>query len=168
MNSSYRKSWCILACMVAFTSHPVVAAPFMFDDIEFWVGTGANRAALVIDWVEMSPDPPALVWGYRWDGVATGYDMLRSVVEVDDRLFAKLGEFDEGASLFGLGYDVDNDDHFGALKFNHAGQPIETVFDETGIALSGSPDADGRSRDGHRFGRLLRRRLVHCRLALRQ
>jgi len=25
-------------------------AAFTFDDIEYWVGTGSNRAALVIDW----------------------------------------------------------------------------------------------------------------------
>ena len=48
------------------------ATPFSFDDIQYWVGTGANRAALVIDWSDTSTQPAALVWGFRWDGIAHG------------------------------------------------------------------------------------------------
>ena len=40
-------------------------------DIQLWAGTGANEAAMVIDWNDGKSDE-SLVWGYRWDGSATG------------------------------------------------------------------------------------------------
>src|SRR4051812_7181082 len=67
------------------------AATFSFDDITYWVGSGSSRSALVIDWSDSSIQPPALVWGYRWDGVKHGNDMLMAIVAADARLFAKLG-----------------------------------------------------------------------------
>jgi hypothetical protein len=113
----------------------ISAQPFNFDDIEFWVGTGANRAALVIDWLENSSEPPALVWGYRWDGAANGRDMLHAVVAADPRLFAKFGNHAEyGAAVFGYGYDAGND---GAFEIDDG-----TVFDAAGLAFVPSP-ADG-------------------------
>ena len=132
----------IAACVVALLASQAAAAPFSFDDIDFWVGAGANRCGAGHRLVRARPDPPALAWGFRWDGAATGRDMLLAIVEADDRLFAKLGEFNEGASLFGLGYDADDDGQFGVLKINSEGEPVETTFDELGIAVSGIPDAD--------------------------
>jgi hypothetical protein len=110
------------------------AATFSFDDIRYWVGTGDNRAALVIDWVENAADPPALVWGYRWDGVATGADMLRDVVTADNRLFAKFGgSIATPVSVYGLGYDT-NDDGVFALDDS-------TTFNSVGIAITEPADA---------------------------
>ena len=51
---------------------------FTFDMIESWTGEGANRAALVIQW-NNETETTALVFGYRWDGQATGADMMRAV-----------------------------------------------------------------------------------------
>ncbi|BBO86548.1 hypothetical protein DSCO28_71140 [Desulfosarcina ovata subsp. sediminis] len=104
------------------------AQAFTFDDIEFWVGEGENQAALVIDWQDDSLDE-ALVWGYRWDGEATGEDMLMAIVGQCDVWNARTGNFkktttgedsrlyaylhwwrDLGSmTLYGLGYDSDND-----------------------------------------------------------
>lgn len=110
-----------------------LSAPFSFDDIEYWVGEGSNRAAVVIDWSDQSPDPPALAWGYRWDGDAKGRDMLLAVLTADDRLFAKLGGSASNAvAVYGLGYDADNDGEFGLDD--------GTVFDEVGIAFTGPAD----------------------------
>ena len=60
------------ACVLAIAASRVVAAPFTFEDIEYWVGSGANRAALVIDWDDNSIETPALAWGFCWDGTAHG------------------------------------------------------------------------------------------------
>jgi hypothetical protein len=49
-----------------------------FNDIRFWAGSGTNQAALVLQWND-SGIPASLVWGYRWNGNATGLDMLRAV-----------------------------------------------------------------------------------------
>src|SRR6476620_10618968 len=88
----HRLKLVLFACVLAIVVTPdAIADTFMFADIEFWVGTGANRAALVIDWRENAAGPPARVWGYRWDGAANGAKMLTDVLAADDRLFAKLG-----------------------------------------------------------------------------
>ncbi len=49
-----------------------------FDDIQFWTGSGTNRAALVLQWND-GGTPASLAWGYRWNGEATGADMLTAI-----------------------------------------------------------------------------------------
>ena len=59
--------------------HPTPsAASTTFDSINFWTGTGTNRAAMVIQWNDGST-PTSMVWGYRWSGEATGIDMLKAI-----------------------------------------------------------------------------------------
>lgn len=122
-----------IACIIAMSGASARAEAFTFDDIEFWVGAGANRAAIVIDWSDTSSDPPALVWGYRWDGAAFGRDMLKAVVAADDRLFAKIGgSLANPVAIYGLGYDANDD---GALALDD-----NTAFDPQGFALSSPAD----------------------------
>ncbi|HOX55296.1 MAG TPA: hypothetical protein P5205_01860 [Candidatus Paceibacterota bacterium] len=108
---------------------PVSAATF--DDIQFWAGSGANRAALVIDWND-GKSAESLLWGYRWDGTATGLDMLLGVVSADSRLFAHLGEFVWGTSVLGLGYDLNQSGGFGVAP--------ALMFDRGGLATDSDPD----------------------------
>ena len=59
--------------------HPThSAASTTFDSIKFWTGTGTNKAAMVIQWND-GGTPTSMVWGYRWNGTATGFDMLCSI-----------------------------------------------------------------------------------------
>lgn len=58
---------------------------FSFEDIQFWVGSGSNRAALVIEWHD-GTQPDAMVWGYKWDGEASGHDMIVAIAKADPRL----------------------------------------------------------------------------------
>jgi len=104
-----------------------------FDDIQFWVGHGSNEAAIVIDWNGETSADQSLVWGYRWDGAATGEDMLRAIVSADDRLFAKIsssGMF--GVALYGFGYDANDNGSFSLTD--------GTAFDANGIAETGPAD----------------------------
>ena len=121
----------------------VEPSAFSFDDIEFWVGNGANRAALVIDWVENAADPPALAWGYRWDGAAKGRDMLTALVAADPRLFAKLGGTPGSpVAVYGLGYDADGDGLW--LRQTSTTSNVQIVAPQPGVALFGAtftPDA---------------------------
>jgi hypothetical protein len=115
---------------------PGWAAPVTsMDDIRYWIGDGANRAALAIDWDGDATDDEAIVWGYRWDGARSGEQMLRDVVAADARLFAKLGSHSLGLAVLGLGYDVDNNSAF-AIDDG-------TVFDAGGIATASLSNADG-------------------------
>jgi hypothetical protein len=139
-----------LACVFALAATSAAAQPFSFDDIEYWVGNGSNRAALVVDWLEGSTELPALAWGYRWEGAAMGRDMLLDIVAADDRLFVKLGDNPENPiRVFGIGYDADNDGQFGVEG---------TSFNSDGIAFGSAPffpaaktDADDLYAEGWTF-----------------
>ena len=78
-----------------------------FSDISYWVGSGSNSAALAIDWND-GKTPETLVWGYHWNGNATGRDMLNAIKSVDSRLFEPNDAYG-GGTVYGLGYDLDND-----------------------------------------------------------
>lgn len=99
---------------------------FNFDDIDFWVGEGSNQAALVIDWND-DKNPQSIAWGYRWDGEASGEDMLKAVAGsgllrfrdggdtlgtwsdgADSKLYARFTEWNNGMgrTVLGLGYDI--------------------------------------------------------------
>jgi hypothetical protein len=119
-----------------------------FSDIQFWAGSGANQAALVIDWND-GKTVESLVWGYRWDGSATGADMLTAVVSADSRLFAHLGTFDFGSGpepgIFGIGYDLNGNGSFGvnsspALSFDSGGLAVDPIeIGDDNVDASGTP-----------------------------
>lgn len=115
---------CLALVALMPLAHATQAHAVSFDDIQYWVGAGSNRAGFIIDWND-GKTPESLVWGYRWDGTKKGEDMLRDIVAADVRLFAHLsGSGGYGAALYGLGYDLDNDGVFGvspALAFDAGG-----------------------------------------------
>lgn len=77
---------------------------FTFSNVKFWVGTGSNRAALVIEWHD-GKQPDALVWGYRWDGEASGHDMIVAVAKADPRLLLLTQQTGNmGYTICGIGY----------------------------------------------------------------
>lgn len=84
-------------------------AGYDFADIDRWVGSGTNQAALVIDWND-GLSPYSEVWGYRFTTSVSAFDMFVDIVSAESRLFTKYdsdGGF--GAALFSIGYDRDND-----------------------------------------------------------
>jgi len=101
-----------LAALVFFISLVTVqnARAITLNEIDFFIGSGANQAAFVLDW---NDGRDSLIWGYQWDGVATADDMFHAIVAADPRLFAKVAQFDFGGTLFefivGIGYDRDDD-----------------------------------------------------------
>jgi hypothetical protein len=109
------------------------AFAFSIEDITYWVGSGTNRAALAIDWQQGSTQPASLVWGYRWNGTATGAQMLSAIVADDPRLFAKLGGTAASpVAAYGLGYDANYNGQFGIDD--------DTVFDSQGFAFTDPAD----------------------------
>jgi hypothetical protein len=104
----------------------VAAQADIFDDVQYWVGSGSQEALLVLDWKD-GKAPESLVWGYRYDGAKTAEDMLRAVAGTgylqdpvtqvpvenlsgaDPRVFAVLDQYGFGNAIFGLGYDLDGD-----------------------------------------------------------
>lgn len=153
-----RRTISVLAAgILALFTSTAAFAEFNFSDITFWVGSGANQAALVIDWAD-GKTPQSLAWGYRWDGSATAEDMVSAIAgttEVrvtgdqnveglgdagtflesrsgaDPRLYARMSAFSFGNSLFGIGYDLDGDG--GGFVSGFETEPGETNT-ETGSA----------------------------------
>ena len=92
------------------------------DDIQFWVGTGSNRSALVIDFHyggNQSATQQSWVWGYRWDGTATGEDMLTAISMADINLTVDTPSFIQdlfylaGTNLYAQSADYVNDFSWG-------------------------------------------------------
>ena len=132
MKAIVRKIQIVLVGAAALVTSPAFGQSFNFDDIQYWVGNGSNRAALVIDWGDDSTQPPALVWGYRWNGTAHGSDMFTAIVAADPRLFAKLGTSPSNLALYGAGYDANGNGQFGIDD--------DTVFDSQGFAYTDPAD----------------------------
>jgi len=131
-----------LAGLFAFSS----ARSATFDDIQFWAGSGTNQAALVIDWND-GKSAESLLWGYRWNGAASGIDMFLAVVNADARLFANVGPIGPfGVPTYGIGYDLDDDNEFGvspSLNFDGGGLSVDNVVDGRSPA-----DADDHWQEG--------------------
>lgn len=111
---------------------------FTMDDIVFWVGTGTNRAALVLEWHD-GKYPDALVWGYKWDGEATGFDMINEIVKADPLLIAVMGDQWGGKVIGGIGYNTNKDpDHYLIIN-NETDNP---KYPENGFVEVNSSDFD--------------------------
>ncbi|MFB9120105.1 DUF5074 domain-containing protein [Bergeyella porcorum] len=91
-------------------------ASFTMDDITYWVGEGENKAAFVVQWND-TQNPSALVWGFRWNGEATGVDMLKAIAKADARFYSLIyGGTQYGDAIGGLGFDTDNIGSVGLYK----------------------------------------------------
>ena len=86
------------------------------DDIQFWTGSGTNRAALVVEWSTPEllagtsvPAPitdKSLVWGYRFNGTITGVQMFNAIVAVDPRLYTVETIYSFGTSVSAIGFHL--------------------------------------------------------------
>ncbi|MCC9074442.1 DUF5074 domain-containing protein [Flavobacterium sp. F-65] len=117
-----------------------VATTTDFDAIKYWVGTGANKAALVIQWND-GKNSDALVWGYRWDGTATGVDMVKAIAKADHRFYALqyYSGPDLGTAIGGLGFDLNGTNTIGLYK---DGNVIYPHYPENGIVNTSGYDFD--------------------------
>ncbi|MGA2093421.1 MAG: PEP-CTERM sorting domain-containing protein [Sedimentisphaerales bacterium] len=73
--------------------------------VEYWAGTGANEAIMVVDWQR----DVSLAFGYRWGGSATAGDMFDAVDAASDRFYKEWVDGYGNGAIFGIGYDMDGD-----------------------------------------------------------
>lgn len=112
---------------------PVPEGDFTFDMIESWAGEGSNQAALVIQWND-SKETSALVFGYRWNGQATGADMIRAVVAANPQLYGLIQytnvssptDPNGGYTINGFGWDRDADGDIALIDTGHGNQVYES------------------------------------------
>ena len=105
-----------------------------FTQIEYWVGTGGNKAILIVNFCNKSK---ALAWGYKWDGTKTVAQMLAAIDSADNRLTI-VG--------VGAGYITDfqyNDAQFPNYDFGGTGI-MYTINgnDASGVASTNIQDGD--------------------------
>jgi len=134
------------ALLLAATSAWAAAIVDEMSDVQFWVGSGANSAVLVLDWHDAKNFPGdslgrTLAWGYHWPVGETrkGIDLLLAIDAADSRLQLNFLSFGPGLgqALFGAYYDLDGD----------GGTP---TFDQANELGSASDPAD-HFREGFRF-----------------
>lgn len=125
-----------------FEDRMYTAAPdgqFTFDMIESWVGEGSNEAALVIQWNSgKASEKTALVFGYRWDGQATGIDMLKAVAKANPRLYTLMQytnvssptDPNGGYTVNGIGWDADDN---GLIQLRDTGHNNQIYKSEDGF-----------------------------------
>ncbi|UQB69088.1 DUF5074 domain-containing protein [Epilithonimonas zeae] len=102
-------------------------ANLTMDDIVYWVGTGSNKAAFVVQWND-AKNPDALVWGFKWDGNATGEDMLKAIAKTDKRFFSLLYQGTQyGSAIGGLGFDLDGKGTIGLYNNGNTTYPLYPV-----------------------------------------
>ncbi|WP_027387575.1 DUF5074 domain-containing protein [Chryseobacterium gregarium] len=110
-----------------------------FSDIQYWVGTGTNEAAFVVQWND-SKNPDALVWGFRWNGTATGEDMLKAIAAADHRFFSLLYQGTSyGAAVGGLGFNLNGTETNALYKNLNVTYPYYPV---SGIVNTAAYDFD--------------------------
>ncbi len=80
------------------------AFSFTFNDIKLWSGSGANQAALVIDFSEAGV--PAFAWGHRFDGSITGLALAQAIDAADSSLSMTTQDFGSfGIAITGFAYN---------------------------------------------------------------
>jgi len=143
----------LLATLVAsvFATSTATSRATGLDDIQFWAGTGTNRAALVIHWSAPEvrnntsvPNPAAeksLVWGYRWDGTNNAEQMFNAIIAADHRLFVTLTPFPGfGPFIQAIGYDLNNNGVFGLTIGTNV--YAESAFTNGQIIFNNNEDSD--------------------------
>ncbi len=114
-------------------------ANFTFDDIQYWVGEGEKKAALVVQWND-TKTPDALVWGYKFDGDKKGIDMLLEIAKVDPRFYLLVMEGTQyGSAIGGIGYDLDGKGTVALVKNGNTTYP---VYPKDGKIVTDSYDFD--------------------------
>jgi len=88
------------------------------DDIAYWVGSGTNEAALVVQWND-GDTPVSLAWGFRWNDTAptaegmftaiAGWESVDDAAPVasgaDGRLTLEVTTFSFGDFIDGIAYN---------------------------------------------------------------
>lgn len=89
--------------LLTFALFGTYASAFGLNDIQLWAGTGTNRAGFVVDFQDGTATR-SFAWGFRWNGAATGEDMIRAVDSLDSTLTAQIFGSAFGSYLDSLVY----------------------------------------------------------------
>jgi hypothetical protein len=124
------------------------SAAVSLDDIRFWTGSGTNRAALVVEWstpesftnstVPAPVTDRTFVWGYRFNGTASGSQMIKAIAAADQRLYV-VASVSFGLFVEGIGYNLDGNGNIGITDGSN------TNFFTNGLLTNATVDVDAAS-----------------------
>lgn len=77
-----------VSAFALLASAPVQAQNFTMDQVQYWIGTGADSSVLVIDFQD-GTDDASYAWGWLHDG-GTGEDMVNAIAAADPNLTAEV------------------------------------------------------------------------------
>jgi len=87
-----------------------VARSFRMDNIRFWLGSGTNECAIVVDFNDGSVEECSFAWGYRWNGTAPSVRaILDEITAKDQRLKMFFHSSEYGSFIDAFAYDADGD-----------------------------------------------------------
>ena len=112
-------------CNIASPYLPVaVSRMFRMDNIRFWVGSGTNKCAVVVDFNDGNAADCSFAWGYRWNGTAPSMKaILDEITAKDQRLKMFFHSSEYGSFIDAFAYDADGD-----------GGSFERVWDSSAYA----------------------------------
>jgi hypothetical protein len=86
-------------------------ADLILSDVQVWAGSGSNEAGFVADWGNGN----SYAFGYRWNGTATGADMLQALANANVGLYTTVQNYGGslGLAVYGMGYDLNKNGIFG-------------------------------------------------------
>ncbi|HEV2318468.1 MAG TPA: hypothetical protein VGV18_01875 [Verrucomicrobiae bacterium] len=151
------------ATILALAGLVTEAQAISLNDIQLWAGSGTNRAALVVEWnspvllnYSSVPAPIAsktMAWGYRFNGTATGAQMLEAILAADPKLYVMVNEA-YGTFVTGIGYNLNDNGVIGltdGVSTNYFTNGLLTNND-TSFADSAAPINSGDLYWGGYFG----------------
>ena len=108
---------------------------FSFDSIDFWVGDGENRAAIVLTWHDTNKTvPDNMVWGYRWSAdvdTISGLSLFESVMKADPRLVGLVQYTGSmGYTINGIGYSEFRSDVEVTFDYEGASAKFKYPYDK--------------------------------------
>ena len=166
----------LVALVLGFGASASATVVATSADLDFVVGKGSNLSVLVIDF-NQGPES-SFAWGYRWDGSASGLDLLAAVSAADSNLsidstsflgsvdyfdgtnnFSATSDFGAGAVSWGYYLAGGRADFFDDVTFELAGNASilgggVTLPSTYTIATSGTSgrDLEDGSWDAWSFG----------------
>jgi hypothetical protein len=131
------KIWIAALLVLSIASLQAQTTVASFNDIKFWVGSGTNRSAVVLDFQDGS-QKAAFAWGYRYNGPQpSGARMLLDVDAADTNL-SLVYSGTAGANFF-----ISEASYFdGAEVHAQTGGDFQTNFEYWGYFVAGGTAYD--------------------------
>jgi hypothetical protein len=131
--------------IIAFATFAILTTSsyaFSLSDIRLWAGSGTNEAGLVIDFND-NGNRRSFAWGYRWNGTATGEDLIRAVDSLDNQLSATIFGSSLGAYVDSMTYKTYTGGSWPSGYFSYwTGSPSSWTYSSVGMSTRALSNGD--------------------------